>query len=160
MPYRRSAGIVVINGDGLVWVGHRVTTAESTDQILQWQMPQGGIDDGEEPRAAALRELFEETGIRSLEFLGEAPQWINYDLPDQLIGFALKGKFRGQTQKWFAYRFVGSEDEIAINPPPDGHKAEFDAWKWVDINELPDLIVPFKRPVYRELVRIFQHLTL
>jgi putative (di)nucleoside polyphosphate hydrolase len=121
-------------------------------------MPQGGIDKGEEPLEAAWRELYEETGIKSASLLAEAPDWINYDLPAQLIGIGLKGKYRGQTQRWFAFRFEGSEDEIAINPPPGGHAAEFDAWEWKRMEELPELIVPFKRDVYLKVVSAFQHL--
>ncbi len=100
-----------------------------------WQMPQGGIDKGEDPLEAAYRELYEETGIRTVTLLAEARDWINYDLPPQLIGIGLKGKFRGQTQRWFAFRFEGDESEIAINPPPGGHAPEFDAWEWKPMEE-------------------------
>src|SRR3954462_13664324 len=121
-------------------------------------MPQGGIDKGEDPLPAAQRELHEETGMRSVTLLAEAPGWINYDLPRDLVGIGLKGKFRGQTQRWFAFRFDGDESEIAINPPPGGHSAEFDAWEWKAMDSLPGLIVPFKRAVYEEVVREFTHL--
>ena len=121
-------------------------------------MPQGGIDKGEEPLEAAWRELYEETGIKTASLLAEAPDWINYDLPAPLIGIGLKGKYRGQTQRWFAFRFEGSDDEVAINPPPGGHSAEFDAWEWRRMEELPELIVPFKRDVYLKVVEAFRHL--
>jgi putative (di)nucleoside polyphosphate hydrolase len=121
-------------------------------------MPQGGIDRGEDPLPAALRELYEETGMRSVTLLAEAPNWINYDLPAEMLGIALKGKFRGQTQRWFAFRFEGEENEIAINPPPGGHEAEFDSWAWKPMMQLPELIVPFKRKVYDEVVAAFRHL--
>lgn len=160
LPYRPCVGIMVLNGSGLVWAGRRIAEPDSelsnTDRL--WQMPQGGIDKGEEPLPAAMRELYEETGMRSVSLLAEAPQWINYDLPEHLIGVALKGKYRGQTQKWFAFRFDGSEDEIAINPPPGGHSAEFDRWAWKPMPELPELIVPFKRGVYEQVVGAFRHL--
>jgi len=160
LPYRRCVGIMVLNRAGLVWAGRRIALADSemagTDRL--WQMPQGGIDKGEEPLPAAERELYEETGIRTATLLGETPGWINYDLPAPLVGIALKGKYRGQTQKWFAFRFEGDDSEIAINPPPGGHEAEFDAWAWKPMAELPELIVPFKRKVYEEVVATFRHL--
>ena len=121
-------------------------------------MPQGGIDKGEDPLPAAYRELYEETGMRSVTLLAEAQDWINYDLPAHLIGIGLKGKYRGQTQRWFAFRFDGDESEIAINPPPGGHAAEFDAWEWKPMADLPGLIVPFKRAVYDRVVAEFTHL--
>lgn len=152
---------MVLNSAGLVWAGHRIRVAggELEDADHLWQMPQGGIDPGEDPFVAATRELYEETGMRSVSLLAEAPHWINYDLPAHLIGTALKGKYRGQTQKWFAFRFDGDESEIAINPPPGGHDAEFDAWDWKVMSDLPNLIVPFKRRVYDEVVAAFSHLT-
>jgi len=160
LPYRPCVGVMVLNRDGLVWAGRRIAKADSemagTSRL--WQMPQGGIDKGEEPLEAAWRELFEETGIRSASFIAEAPNWVTYDLPDELIGIALKGKFRGQKQRWFAFRFEGKDAEIAINPPPAGHKAEFDAWAWKEMSELPELIVPFKRKVYGEVIAAFRHL--
>ena len=160
LPYRPCVGIMVLNRQGLVWAGHRIVTAnDEMDGATQlWQMPQGGIDQGEKPEPAALRELYEETGMKSVSLLAEAPYWINYELPSHLVGLALKGKYRGQTQKWFAYRFEGNESEIAINPPPGGHTAEFDEWAWKPMAQLPDLIVPFKRKVYEEVVAAFRHL--
>lgn len=160
LPYRRCVGIMVLNRDNQVWAGRRIVGADSemagTDKL--WQMPQGGIDRGEDPLPAALRELYEETGMRTVTLLAEAPNWINYDLPPEMVGIALKGKFRGQTQRWFAFRFEGDESEIAINPPPGGHEAEFDSWAWKPMMDLPELIVPFKRKVYDEVVAAFRHL--
>ena len=160
LPYRPCVGIMVLNREGLVWAGRRIAEddSEMAGAVKLWQMPQGGIDAGEDPLPAARRELFEETGMRSVSLLGEAPGWINYDLPREVLGIALKGRFRGQTQKWFAFRFEGDESEIAINPPPGGHTPEFDAWAWKPMAELPDLIVPFKRKVYEEVVAAFRHL--
>lgn len=161
LPYRPCVGIMVLNKSSLVWSGHRISEPDSetsgTDRL--WQMPQGGIDKGEDPLPAARRELYEETGMRSITLLAEAPGWINYDLPPDLVGVAFKGKYRGQTQKWFAFRFDGDEDEIAINPPPGGHEAEFDRWAWKPMAELPGLIVPFKRHVYEQVIAAFRHLS-
>lgn len=160
LPYRPCVGIMVLNKAGKVWAGHRIAEDDSemagTDRL--WQMPQGGIDPGEDPLPAALREVYEETGMKSLSLLLEASHWINYDLPPHLVGIAFKGRFRGQTQRWFAFRFSGDDSEIQINPPPAGHTAEFDAWAWKDMEELPDLIVPFKRSVYLQVVDAFRHL--
>lgn len=160
LPYRPCVGVMVLNRDGLVWTGHRIPEPDSefAGTPMLWQMPQGGIDKGEDPFPAALRELYEETGMRSVSLLAEAPHWIKYDLPENLVGIAFKGKYRGQTQKWFALRFTGDEREIQINPPPGGHTAEFDAWAWKPMAELPDLIVPFKRHTYVEVVATFRHL--
>ena len=160
LPYRPCVGVMVINRDGLVWAGRRIPeeNSEYDGSPQLWQMPQGGIDKGEEPIEAAWRELYEETGIKTASLVAEAPDWINYDLPPQLIGIGLKGKYRGQTQRWFAFRFEGSEDEIAINPPPGGHAAEFDAWEWKRMEDLPALIVPFKREVSLQVVEAFRHL--
>ena len=160
LPYRACVGVMVLNAAGLVWVGRRIVEADTelAGSTYLWQMPQGGIDDGEDPLTAAKRELYEETGMRSVELVAEASGWINYDLPRELVGIALKGRYRGQTQKWFAFRFTGDENEIAVNPPPGGHKAEFDQWAWKPMRQLPDLIVPFKRSVYEAVVAEFAHL--
>ncbi len=160
LPYRPCVGIMVLNRGGLVWAGRRIPLGNSEyDGSPQlWQMPQGGIDKGEDPLPAAKRELHEETGMRTVSLLAEAPHWINYDLPRELIGIGLNGKYRGQTQRWFAFRFEGDESEIAINPPPGGHEPEFDQWAWKPMDELPELIVPFKRKVYEEVVTAFRHL--
>lgn len=161
LPYRPCVGIMVLNNDGKVWIGERLSEANSeySGSPKRWQMPQGGIDKGEDPEPAALRELYEETGISSVELLDKTDDWLTYDLPEHLLGVGLKGKYRGQKQMWFAYRFTGNENEIAINPPPDGHSAEFDAWRWEDMNQLPDLIVEFKQGLYRQVVERFAHLT-
>ncbi|MBO0661654.1 RNA pyrophosphohydrolase [Jiella sp. MQZ9-1] len=160
LPYRPCVGIMVLNRDGLAWAGRRLVEdkGEMTGADKLWQMPQGGIDPGEDPLAAAKRELYEETGMTTVSLLAEAPDWINYDLPADLVGIALKGKYRGQTQRWFAFRFEGEESEIAIDPPPGGNHAEFDRWDWKPMDELLDLIVPFKRPVYEAVVKAFRHL--
>ena len=160
LPYRPCVGVMVLNKDGLVWVGRRLSegNSESDGSPQLWQMPQGGIDEGEDHLKAAYRELFEETGIRSVSLLKEAQDWIYYDLPAHLIGIGLKGKFRGQKQKWFAFRFEGNETEINIEHPPEGQHQEFDAWDWKPMNELPDLIVPFKRAAYVQVVAAFEDL--
>ncbi|MBY8916227.1 RNA pyrophosphohydrolase [Nitratireductor rhodophyticola] len=161
LPYRPCVGIMVLNDRGLAWAGRRIVqpdTDELSGATQLWQMPQGGVDRGEDPREAAYRELYEETGIKSVSFLAETPEWITYDLPEHLIGVALKGKYRGQKQKWFALRFEGQDTEIAINPPPGGHEAEFDMWEWKPMTDLPKLIVPFKRKVYDSVVDAFRHL--
>ena len=160
LPYRPCVGVMVLSRDGLVWAGHRIVEPEGEMEGADhlWQMPQGGIDRGETALQAAKRELYEETGMKTARLIAEAPRGIKYDLPAHLIGIALKGKFRGQTQKWFAFRFEGDESEIAINPPPGGHSAEFDRWEWKQMRELPELIVPFKRHVYDEVVSVFGHL--
>ena len=160
LPYRPCVGVMVLNRNGLVWAGRRISEGNSEyDGSPQlWQMPQGGIDKGEDPLPAAYRELYEETGIRSVTLLAQSSSWINYDLPAHLIGIGLKGKYRGQTQRWFAFRFEGDESEIAINPPPGGHEPEFDAWDWKPMKDLPNLIVPFKRAVYDQVVAEFAYL--
>ncbi|MGN6466677.1 MAG: RNA pyrophosphohydrolase [Rhizobiaceae bacterium] len=160
LPYRPCVGMMVLNRRGLVWMGKRIVEegSEIADNSQLWQMPQGGIDPDEEPLVAARRELYEETGMRRLSVLAEAPRWIDYDLPPHLVGIAFKGRYRGQRQKWYAFRFEGDDGEIAINPPPGGHEAEFDEWAWREMRELPEIVVPFKRGVYQELVAIFGHL--
>ncbi len=160
LPYRPCVGVMVLNRAGLVWAGRRLSdgNSESDGTPQLWQMPQGGIDKGEDAEPAARRELYEETGMRSVSLLAEAPDWITYDLPAHLVGIGLKGKYRGQKQRWFAYRFTGQESEIAIDPPPGGHTAEFDAWDWLPMAELPDRIVAFKREAYRQVVAAFAHL--
>ena len=126
------------------------------DEPGSWQMPQGVIDKGEDPLPAALRELEEETGISDVEVIGQTEDWLTYDLPEHLIGKALKGKYCGQKQKWFAMRYLGSDSAIDLSKAEDD---EFDDWRWEDAAELPGLIVEFKRPVYEQVVERFAHLT-
>jgi putative (di)nucleoside polyphosphate hydrolase len=154
--YRPCVGIMLINRAGLVFIGRRKDKhlVEHVDAEHEWQMPQGGIDEGETPLDACLRELREETGVRSASVLAEASEWFAYDLPDDVARKAWRGKYRGQRQKWFALRFDGDDAEINIDAP-DGHKAEFDAWRWERMERLPALIIPFKRPVYERVVMEF-----
>ena len=156
LPYRACVGIMLLNRDNLVWLGRRYDKSNEEGSGRWWQMPQGGIDEAEDPAAAALRELAEETSARSAEIIAEAPNWLVYDLPDHLIGVAWKGRYRGQRQKWFAARFLG--DDAEFNLAPDGHKPEFDAWRWAPMEELPGLVVSFKRHVYQQVVEAFRHL--
>jgi putative (di)nucleoside polyphosphate hydrolase len=162
MPYRDCVGTAVFNAEGLVFIGRRKPEEDpedSSEHDAPWQMPQGGIDKGENARDAGIRELFEETSIRSVELVAEAPGWIYYDLPDEALGIALKGKYRGQRQRWFAYRFTGSDSEINVVAPGDGSMpAEFDKWRWERLEKLPDLIVPFKKQAYLEVVTAFRDL--
>lgn len=160
LPYRDCVGTAIFNAEGRVFIGRRKPDegSEDTSEVAApWQMPQGGIDKGEDARDAAHRELFEETSIRSVELIAEAPEWIYYDLPDAALGIALKGKYRGQRQRWFAFRFVGDESEINVTAPGGGaHPAEFDTWRWETLEALPDLIVPFKRDAYLQVVAAFR----
>jgi len=162
LPYRDCVGIALFNDNGQVLIGRRKPEGDPEDSAelgAAWQMPQGGIDKGEAPEVAALRELFEETSVRSVEQVAEAPGWIYYDLPEDMLGIALKGKYRGQRQRWFAFRFVGSESEINVTEPGDGSMpAEFETWRWEDLSRLPDLIVPFKREAYLQVVAAFKDL--
>jgi putative (di)nucleoside polyphosphate hydrolase len=161
LPYRSCVGVMLLNKDGLVFVGRRRTEAggEHVSDGYAWQMPQGGIDPGEDPYKAALRELYEETSVRSVSLLAEAPDWYSYDLPSMVAGRAWRGRYRGQTQRWFAFRFEGLDSEINILHPGGGHhKPEFDEWRWEEMHRLPELIIPFKRPVYENVVAAFGHL--
>ena len=156
LPYRPCAGITVFNPAGLIFVGRRKGGPEHVDATHVWQMPQGGIDADEDPYQAALRELYEETNISSVEKLGEVPDWIAYDIPRDIVGEAWGGKYRGQKQKWYALRFTGNDSEIDVVAPGGGkHKPEFIDWRWVELKSLPDLVVPFKRPTYEQVVKEF-----
>lgn len=156
LPYRPCVGIVLINSEGRIWVGHRFHNLVIGETLSRWQMPQGGIDEGEEARLAAFRELYEETGVKSAEVIAESTEWVLYDLPPEAVGKALKGKYRGQRQKWFAMRFSGNEAEINLSP--DGHQPEFDTWRWATPDEVLSQVVSFKRGVYEAVLAEFRHL--
>ena len=150
LPYRPCVGVALFNADGFVWVGNRIQAVDLGAKT--WQMPQGGIDKGEEVRAAAFRELREETGVDKAEIVAEIDDWLTYDLPPELVGHALKGKYRGQKQRWFAMRFLGHDKDVDI--AADKHQ-EFSEWAWVPIDELTELVVPFKRAIYERVVKEF-----
>jgi putative (di)nucleoside polyphosphate hydrolase len=155
LPYRPCVGVMLLNTEGMVFVGRRSERKGASEGEGQWwQMPQGGVDPGETAEEAARRELWEETGVRRAAFIAQTEDWLLYDLPPELVGVAWQGRFRGQKQMWFAARFEGTESEVDLRPRPD-HKAEFDAWRWVPVAELPDLVVPFKREVYAAVVAAF-----
>ncbi|MCB1502611.1 MAG: RNA pyrophosphohydrolase [Bauldia sp.] len=160
LPYRPCVGIALFNRDGLVWVGRRSDEdAEGEGKGHWWQMPQGGLDKGEDPLAAARRELYEETSVDSASLIEEAADWFTYDLPAELIPTSWNGRYRGQKQKWFAFRFEGKDDDIDVLHPGGGKfHAEFSEWRWETLERLPDLIVPFKRSVYEEVVAAFRHI--
>jgi len=155
LPSRPCVGVMLLNRDGRVFIGRRIDGPEHVDLTHAWQMPQGGIDRDEDPWPAALRELYEETNIRSVEKLGEIREWLSYDIPREIVGQAWKGKYRGQRQKWYALRFTGKEREIDVADPAGGHEPEFAAWRWERLEKTPDLIVPFKRKVYARVAREF-----
>ncbi|MGA2893098.1 MAG: RNA pyrophosphohydrolase [Xanthobacteraceae bacterium] len=155
LPYRPGVGIVLLNRDGLAFLGRRLEGPGHADLTNVWQMPQGGIDPGEEPWPAAVRELFEETNISSVERVGEIAEWLKYDIPRDLVGVAWNGKYRGQMQKWFAMRFLGSNSEIDVVRPAGAQHAEFGAWRWEPLQNVPRLVVPFKRAVYERVVAEF-----
>jgi putative (di)nucleoside polyphosphate hydrolase len=157
LPYRPCVGIALFNRSGRVLIGQRKGGAKTNETRagFEWQMPQGGIDAGEAPLDAARRELFEETSVSSIAPLGEAPLWLKYDLPPHAGRW--RGRYRGQTQKWFAFRFDGAEAEINIDQPGEGrHSAEFSAWRWERLEALPGLVIPFKRAVYEAVARQFK----
>ena len=148
LPYRPAAGIMLINRDGQVFVAQRLDSS-----LEAWQMPQGGLDEGEDPAEGALRELEEETGIRSelVEILARAPAELYYDLPDDLLGKIWKGRYRGQNQHWFLARFLGRDEDVNIETA----EPEFRAWKWAEPSELPAMIVPFKKKLYEDVLEAF-----
>ena len=146
LPYRNGVGIMLINDNKKIFVGKRI------DNKSAWQMPQGGVDQDENIVDAVKRELKEETGVSSIKIIKKSDKIYTYDLPDYLLGKIWKGRFKGQKQTWFLAQFLGTDDEINL----DQKNAEFKEWKWVGINELPDLIVPFKKNLYRELVKEFE----
>jgi putative (di)nucleoside polyphosphate hydrolase len=158
LPYRPCVGVMLINPAGLVFVGQRLDGGKAKGGAAAWQMPQGGIDAGEKPREAALRELTEETGVSAdlVEVLGKTEDWLTYDLPPELLGKVWGGKYRGQKQKWFLMRFLGTDDQVQIVQP---HQ-EFAQWQWMHADAMLAEIVPFKRAVYETVVAAFRpHLT-
>jgi putative (di)nucleoside polyphosphate hydrolase len=145
--YRPNVGIMLVNPEGKVFVGKRIDTVGE-----HWQMPQGGIDEGEAPREAALRELREEVGTDRAEILAESKGWLRYDVPTAVAGKLWRGRWKGQRQKWFLMRFTGRDDDIDL----EAHHPEFVAWRWVEPEHLPELIVPFKRQTYRDVLAEFR----
>lgn len=149
LPYRPCVGVVLIDARGLVFAGQRIDSPSPA-----WQMPQGGIDEGEKPKEAAYRELWEETGVTRelVEFVGKTHGWVTYDLPPELLGKVWGGKYRGQKQKWFLFRFKGTDRDIRIATD----HPEFSTWRWILADEMIESIVPFKRSVYEEVIRSFR----
>ncbi|SOC08184.1 putative (di)nucleoside polyphosphate hydrolase [Rhodobacter sp. JA431] len=149
LPYRKNVGIVLMNAEGLIFAGQRIDNPGHA-----WQMPQGGIDAGEKPKEAALRELFEETGVRAdlVEKIAKTEDWVTYDLPEELIGQIWGGKYRGQKQKWFLFRFLGQDSDVNIAT----EHPEFSVWQWMEPAELIEKIVPFKRAVYEQVFDTFR----
>ena len=158
LPYRPCVGVALFDRNGRVWAGRRAAAPDEAEGAgTWWQMPQGGLDGDEDPYAGALRELYEETSIRNVSLIREAPGWLTYDLPVELIGQSWGGRYRGQKQKWFALRFEGDEDEVDVLHPGGGrHKAEFSEWRWERLGRLPELVVPFKRAVYADVAEAFK----
>ena len=147
--YRPAAGIMLVNAEGKVWVGQRLD-----NKLEAWQMPQGGLDEGEDPEAGALRELEEETGISrdKVEIVARHGEELHYDLPEELVGKLWKGRWRGQRQTWFLARFLGTDSDVDIATPDP----EFRAWKWAEPAELPAMIVPFKKKLYEDVLAAFR----
>ena len=152
LPYRPCVGLLLLNPAGKVFVGRRIDAMAAGDDA--WQMPQGGIDAGETPQEAALRELHEEIGTDKAEIVAESRHWLHYDLPPHLVGKVWQGRYRGQKQRWFALRFLGQDSDIDLAT----EHPEFEAWKWVELDELPALVIPFKRDTYRAVVAEFREL--
>jgi putative (di)nucleoside polyphosphate hydrolase len=153
-PFRAGVGALLLNPSGRVWVGERI---RKLNQQLDfpWQLPQGGLDEGEDPRDAVFRELEEETGTANAEIIAETPDWLTYDLPLDVRDRVWKGRFRGQRQKWYALRFLGKDSEFDLETHA---KPEFSSWRWAPMLELPALVVPFKRNLYQDLLTVFGHL--
>ena len=149
LPYRPCVGVALMSRDHQVLVAQRLD-----DPDRHWQMPQGGVDTGEAPRAAAYRELAEEIGTADAEIIAECKDWLTYDLPPELVATLWRGRYRGQRQKWFAMRFRGRDGDIDVATK----HPEFAAWRWAPMRALPDLVIPFKRPVYERVVAAFEHL--
>lgn len=145
LPYRKGVGMMVFNDDKKIFVGKRI------DNQKAWQMPQGGVDENEDCFSAARRELYEETGIQSIRVIEKSKEKYTYDLPEYLLGKIWKGKYKGQRQRWFLIKFLGPDSEINLNQKCP----EFNEWKWVDIDELPKIIVPFKKKLYLSLIKEF-----
>ncbi|MGI4952564.1 MAG: RNA pyrophosphohydrolase [Janthinobacterium lividum] len=153
LPYRPNVGAALFNAHGLVFVARRADMPNAESAAGGWQLPQGGIDDDEDPELAVLRELEEEIGTSNAVVVGEHPEWLTYDLPPDLLGRTLGGRFRGQRQRWFALRFTGRDGDIRLDLDPH---PEFDAWRWAALDELPGLAVAFKRPIYETLAGSFR----
>ena len=155
LPYRLCVGIALFSHTGFVWIGSRSDVqAEGEGSGSWWQMPQGGLDKGEDPFKAAKRELYEETSVTSVSLIKEAPEWFAYDLPAELVPISWGGRYRGQKQKWIAMRFLGGDSDIDIRT----EHPEFAAWKWLAMEALPRLIVPFKRDTYEKVIAEFRDL--
>jgi len=153
LPYRPNVGATLFNTQGLVFVARRADMPNAEGAAGGWQLPQGGIDDDENPGTAVLRELEEEIGTRNAVVVGEHPEWLTYDLPPDLLGRTLGGRYRGQRQRWFALRFTGRDSDVRLDLDPH---PEFDAWRWAALDELPGLAVAFKRPIYEVLAGSFR----
>ena len=150
LPYRLNVGAALFNRQGQVFIGRRANLASGSTHV--WQMPQGGIDEGEEPRAAVMRELEEETGTSKAEILAEHDEWLTYDLPAELVGTLFGGRFAGQRQRWFALRFLGTDADIKLDAY---HAPEFVEWRWSALADVPSLCVPFKQQTYTTVARAF-----
>jgi len=155
LPYRHNVGAVLFNAAGLVLVARRADMPNAEGAAGGWQLPQGGVDKGEDLRAAVLRELAEEIGTDKAEIIAEHPEWLSYDFPADLQAMRIAQKYRGQRQRWFALRFLGQDSDIRLDADPH---PEFDAWRWARLEELPGLAVHFKRDIYTELTRAFAYL--